>query len=177
METEGNAGQPGGEQTQLEKEQRQSYLQDIGEAVSTFLRPFGVKVDVDVVDDEQPKKTESQADTSDPPPSAPSKVSEGNTVSSQSGVECLNRTWCFLFQLYPTLDDATTAASEGRSDPIEAALSQLKGMGFDNEGGWLTELVKAKGGDIGKVLDALHPSQSEWTVIKTLLNFLNIICS
>ena len=160
METEESVGQSGGKQAQLEKKQQQSYLQDIGEAVSTFLRPFGVKVDVDVVDDEQPKKTESQADTSDPPPSAPSKVPEGNTVSSQSGVVS-HRTWCFLFQLYPTLDDATTAASEGRLDPIEAALSQLQGMGFDNEGGWLTELIKAKGGDIGKVLDALHPSQSE----------------
>lgn len=47
------------------------------------------------------------------------------------------------------------------TDPVEAVLLQLQGMGFDNEGGWLTELVKAKGGDIGKVLDALHPSQSD----------------
>ena len=46
-------------------------------------------------------------------------------------------------------------------DTVEAALVQLRGMGFDNEGGWLTELVRAKGGDIGKVLDALHPSQSD----------------
>lgn len=76
------------DQAQLEKEQRQGYLQDIGEAVSTFLRPFGVKVDVDVVDDEeQPKKTDALADTSDPAPSAPSRVPsgyEGNTVSCLS---------------------------------------------------------------------------------------------
>lgn len=40
-------------------------------------------------------------------------------------------------------------------------MSQLRGMGFDNDGGWLTELVRAKGGDIEKVLDALHHSQSD----------------
>ena len=43
-------------------------------------------------------------------------------------------------------------------DSIQQVVTQLQGMGFDDEGGWLTELVKAKGGDIGRVLDALHPS-------------------
>lgn len=43
-------------------------------------------------------------------------------------------------------------------DAIQQVVAQLRGMGFDDDGGWLTELVKAKGGDIEKVLDALHPS-------------------
>lgn len=68
------------EQAQLEQEQRQSYLQDIGEAVSSFLRPFGVKVDVGVVDEGPPK---SSTDAT-PAPSAPTQVpsgSDSNTVS------------------------------------------------------------------------------------------------
>lgn len=46
-------------------------------------------------------------------------------------------------------------------DAIQQIVTQLRGMGFDDEGGWLTELAKAKGGDIEKVLDALHPSQTD----------------
>ena len=37
-------------------------------------------------------------------------------------------------------------------------LEQLKAMGFEDESGWLYELVKAKEGDLQKVLDALHPT-------------------
>lgn len=41
---------------------------------------------------------------------------------------------------------------------IEEALAQLRSMGYHDEGGWLMELVRAKSGDVTKVLDALHPS-------------------
>ena len=70
------------EQAQLETEQRQSYLQDIGEAVSNFLRPFGVKVDVGTVDGDQPKASTSA--TPSATPAAPTEVpsgSDGNAVS------------------------------------------------------------------------------------------------
>ena len=49
-------------------------------------------------------------------------------------------------------------AAEVPEQVIEEALAQLRSMGYQDEGGWLRELVKAKGGDVTKVLDALHPS-------------------
>ena len=44
---------------------------------------------------------------------------------------------------------------------LNAVLEQLKGMGFEDEGGWLTELIRAKEGDLQKILDALHHGQTD----------------
>merc|ERR1711976_184732 len=73
--------------------------------------------------------------------------------------------------LYPDLPKTETASAPAaeaevtpaqaqvtHTDPrIQVALQAMTNMGFSNEGGWLTSLLEAENGDIGKVLDILQP--------------------
>merc|ERR1712004_228826 len=45
-----------------------------------------------------------------------------------------------------------------KEDRVEAALKTMQAMGFSDDGGWLSSLLRAKSGDVGKVLDAIKPS-------------------
>merc|ERR1712079_916656 len=42
-------------------------------------------------------------------------------------------------------------------DKVEAALKTMQAMGFSDDGGWLSNLLRAKSGDVGKVLDTIQP--------------------
>merc|ERR1712062_846191 len=44
-----------------------------------------------------------------------------------------------------------------KEDKVEAALKTMQAMGFSDDGGWLSSLLRAKSGDVGKVLDAIQP--------------------
>merc|ERR1712018_263739 len=45
-----------------------------------------------------------------------------------------------------------------KEDKVEAALKTMQAMGFSDDGGWLSSLLRDKSGDVGKVLDAIKPS-------------------
>ena len=53
--------------------------------------------------------------------------------------------------------DAPATAVKCSDSKLQVAIQAMMNMGFKNEGGWLSNLLLAKNGDIGKVLDLLHP--------------------
>merc|ERR1712004_124622 len=44
-----------------------------------------------------------------------------------------------------------------KEDKVEAALKTMQAMGFSDDGGWLSNPLRAKSGDVGKVLDTIQP--------------------
>ena len=50
--------------------------------------------------------------------------------------------------------------AEGENPDIAAALATLKAMGFSDDGGWLSSLLRAKRGDVAGVIDTIHPTTS-----------------
>jgi len=152
------------------------YLQNVGNFVAAALDPFGIDVQVDIQtqdavqsstnpsisssdEDEQNGKLSSQdvedwtvvADKTDQTTTAenPATVNEKETKET----------------LYPSLPDTTrelpaVVPAAVHPDPkIQVATQAMMNMGFSNEGGWLTSLLEAKNGDIGKVLDILQPAK------------------
>jgi len=54
--------------------------------------------------------------------------------------------------------EAEGATDTTEEDPkVAGALATMKAMGFTDDGGWLSSLLRAKSGDVGRVLDAIQP--------------------
>lgn len=49
-----------------------------------------------------------------------------------------------------------TVDEEVPSDPLEEAIAKMRAMGFEDDSGWLRQLITTKGYDLNKVLDAMQ---------------------
>lgn len=60
---------------------------------------------------------------------------------------------------YPNLTEFRPSTPRHPNPVIQRAVEQMLAMGYNNEDGWLTQLLEAKHGDINKVLDLLQPAK------------------
>merc|ERR1719310_1617042 len=124
--------------------------------------------------EEKKEEGDKKADQVEPEPAkkaaTPSDDEEDWTVVSEKkdAEEEVAKDQGSLYPDLPKTETASAPAAEAEvttaqaqvthSDPrIQVALQAMTNMGFSNEGGWLTSLLEAKNGDIGKVLDILQP--------------------
>ena len=49
-----------------------------------------------------------------------------------------------------------TVDDEVPTDPLEVAIAKMRAMGFEDDSGWLKQLITAKEYDLNKVLDAMQ---------------------
>lgn len=122
----------------------------------------GAPVDVEMSDESQNKETGEKQSESTKPDAPMEEVSSTDKGDKADG------DWTLLSNHNsPTSETSGNIVEDGAAlyptlpqlhpDPkIAKALSQMQAMGFTDEGGWLTRLLEAKEGDIGKVLDTIH---------------------
>lgn len=112
--------------------------------------------------EESPKGSEPKTST-EPGDSEPMETGPGSSKQKDED-------WMFVDE-DKAKDDETDRATASQSpqstafmpdlqdDKVSIALKQMMAMGFSDEGGWLTHLLKAMDGDIGKALDAIKMGQ------------------
>jgi sequestosome 1 len=58
--------------------------------------------------------------------------------------------------------DKKMSRQDDAEDPkVAGARAQMQAMGFSDDGGWLSDLLRAKSGDVGKVLYAIQPNRHQ----------------
>ena len=50
----------------------------------------------------------------------------------------------------------TSADETDPTNSLEVAIAKMRAMGFEDDSGWMSQLIKAKGYDLNKVLDAVQ---------------------
>merc|ERR1712066_1064215 len=92
-----------------------------------------------------PTEEQTRLWKTDPKEPTDSEKEDGNQIDEGDKVEL------------KTHDSEKDANQNGDDDKVATALKTMKAMGFSDDGGWLSNLLKAKSGDVGKVLDTIQP--------------------
>lgn len=145
------------------------FLHAVGETIASFLGPLGVEVhtyasseedccqgrcqerDQQATADAGPsgESTESQVDEN-----APSQTDEKET--SEMDVQAPEE-FVLVDENAESQEGASgTVDEEVPTDPLEVAIAKMHAMGFEDDSGWLRQLIHAKGYDLNKVLDAMQ---------------------
>jgi hypothetical protein len=163
---------------QAEKPVDQSVLlENVGKFLREILSPFGIDCDY-FVDNHQTTKpnetteskekaeeaTASSNASTEPKPSAPPTAepaaASANPPSFGNLLDQLQTIFTPMFQP-PTAATATGAnANDQQAEEqkkTDECIERMTAMGFVDSNGILTELIKAKKGDLNQVLDALNP--------------------
>merc|ERR1712240_603923 len=165
----------------------EDYFKNVGNFVAAALDPLGidVKIDIETPDGKQSTQTSSKTRNIEiikekAAEDSGEKKDEVKEPSSEKQVEVMqddkepevsknSKEEEKAKTLYPSLAETSQGATASATptapvftaehpDPrIQVALQAMMNMGFTNDGGWLTSLLEAKNGDIGKVLDILQP--------------------
>jgi len=118
-------------------------LNNVGQVIKALLSSFGVDVDVGT-------KTDS--------PEKPSATGEDN--SQTRSIPILTENHDENMSPYSALEKEVQEALEESIMPvipkIKVALQAMENMGFNNDDGWLSDLLLKYDGDIGKVLDLIN---------------------
>jgi len=156
-------------------------LENIGKFLREILSPFGIDCDYFVDNQQTTKPTEqaepkekteeaaaaSSSSSTEPKPTVPPTTeaasASANVPSFGNLLEQLQTMFQPMFQQPTTTTTTTTTAAPTldqqaqEQKKIDECVERMTAMGFVDSNGVLTELIKAKKGDLNQVLDALNP--------------------
>lgn len=143
--------------------QPQEILKNVGDAVASVLDQLGINVDVQS-ENMFGQREHCGEQTAEPPKHDQEKTANDVEMSSENEPLLSSRKssngetaegWTYVGDKDKT---ATTGAVPKEQSHIQSALDQMLSMGFSNEGGWLSQLLQIKNGNIDAVLEVLTPA-------------------